>query len=73
MTTETQREHEAAYWLIEQEGASFSEEQRTALSSWLSRSAANRETYMALERSWHRTLILRRQVPAPGVGAGKWN
>jgi hypothetical protein len=51
----------AAYWLIEQEDPNFSAEQRSAFAAWLSEDPKHRDTYMALERAWHRTLILRQK------------
>jgi ferric-dicitrate binding protein FerR (iron transport regulator) len=49
----------AAYWLIEQEDAAFSEEDRARFDVWLSDSPLHQSTYLAFKRAWDRTLVLR--------------
>ena len=61
-TVQEEPERQAARWLIEQDDPSFSARDRASFILWLSASVQNRDTYLALERVWHRTLILRKRL-----------
>jgi XRE family transcriptional regulator, regulator of sulfur utilization len=60
MTSDAEREHTAARWLIDMDDTAFSDQQLTALRRWLRESDENCDTYLRLLRSMRRTLLLRR-------------
>lgn len=68
--SEYEIQQQAAYWLIEQEDPEFSQEARARFEAWLLESPRHRDTYLAVERAWHRvTFVLKRAAKPSTVGS----
>jgi DNA-binding XRE family transcriptional regulator len=64
MIGQSDRDHTAARWLIEQDDPAFSDEQRAELARWLVGDVENCVAYLRLVHAWRRTALLsRHEIP----------